>query len=59
MDEPIINDSLKSSDRLKQEANYLAYCNKRFKGVYIVKNELSHMSCIIILLQENNVLELK
>ena len=50
MDEPIINDSLKSSDRLKQEANYLAYCNKRFKGVYIVKNELSNMSCIIILL---------
>ena len=26
MDDPIRNDSLKSSDRLKQEANDLAYC---------------------------------
>ena len=28
MDDPIRNDSLKSSDRLKQEANDLAYCRK-------------------------------
>ena len=26
MDDPIRNDSLKSSDRMKQEANDLAYC---------------------------------
>ena len=46
MDEPIINDSLKSSDRLKQEANYLAYCNKRFNGIYKRRKALSHMRWI-------------
>ena len=46
MDDPIRNDSLKSSDRLKQEANYLAYCNKRFKVVYKRRKALSHMRWI-------------
>ena len=32
MDDPISNDSLKSSDRMKQEANILTYC-----GIFIVK----------------------
>ena len=41
MDDPIRNDSLKSSDRLKQEANYLAYC-----GVYKRRKALSHMRWI-------------
>ena len=31
---------------MKQEANDLAYCNKRFKGVYIVMKALSHMMWI-------------
>ena len=31
---------------MNQEANDLAYCNKRFKGVYIVRNELSPMRWI-------------
>ena len=46
MDDPIRNDSIKSSDRLKQEANYLAYCNKRFNGVYKRRKALSHMRWI-------------
>ena len=46
MDDPIRNDSLKSSDRLKQEANYLAYCNKRFRGVYKRRKALSPMRWI-------------